>query len=221
MEQSAAVRTGLLLLARKSRYGQRVTLLATFAQDGWIGRWSPGIGDPSLIGWLTVVLYLVAAFVSFRVPFQSPHRFTRREVRFWFGLALVLLLLGINKQLDLQTAFTEFGRVLAHAQGWYDSRALLQRAFILVIGLMSVAFGIVLFALLRKLPRATRMAAVGVVLLLGFIVVRAASFHHVDLFLGSDVLGIRWNWLFECGALALIWIAARGRNPPPRRAARA
>jgi hypothetical protein len=38
--------------------------------------------------------------------------------------------LGINKQLDLQTALTEFGRVLADNQGWYDKRQVVQVWFI-------------------------------------------------------------------------------------------
>ena len=31
-----------------------------------------------------------------------------------------MLLLGINKQLDLQSLFTEVMRDMAHAQGWYN-----------------------------------------------------------------------------------------------------
>jgi hypothetical protein len=31
-----------------------------------IGDWAPGIGDPSLVGWLTAVLYLVAALLCLR-----------------------------------------------------------------------------------------------------------------------------------------------------------
>ena len=30
------------------------------------GRWVPGIGDPSLMGWLTVVAYFVTAFLCYR-----------------------------------------------------------------------------------------------------------------------------------------------------------
>jgi len=36
------------------------------------------------------------------------------------------LALGINKQLDLQTALTEAGRVLARYQGWYEQRQFVQ-----------------------------------------------------------------------------------------------
>ncbi len=35
--------------------------------NGWIGNWPPGIGDPTPIGWVTVVLYVVAAWLCFRV----------------------------------------------------------------------------------------------------------------------------------------------------------
>ena len=32
--------------------------------EGWIGEWSPGIGDPSVGGWLTLLLYGLAAWGS-------------------------------------------------------------------------------------------------------------------------------------------------------------
>jgi hypothetical protein len=41
-----------------------------------------------------------------------------------------LFALGINKQLDLQTALTELGRVLALSQGWYEQRQVVQFWFI-------------------------------------------------------------------------------------------
>jgi hypothetical protein len=45
-------------------------------------------------------------------------------------MALVLLLLRINKQLDLQTAMTELFRGPARRDGWYAMRRELQVAFL-------------------------------------------------------------------------------------------
>ena len=44
--------------------------------------------------------------------------------------------LGVNKQLDLQTLFTQLARDLAMAQGWYEERRRYQVAFIIAIGLL-------------------------------------------------------------------------------------
>jgi hypothetical protein len=103
--------------------------------QGWIGHWSPGIGDPSPVGWLTVVLYLLAAWICLlcarRSRAASPHAPPGRwERRLWAAFAVVLLALGLNKQLDLQTAFTEVMRGLAREEGWYEARHQYQFAFI-------------------------------------------------------------------------------------------
>ena len=36
-------------------------------RTGWIGSWSPGIGDPNVMGWITVVAYLWASYLCFAV----------------------------------------------------------------------------------------------------------------------------------------------------------
>src|SRR6516162_9395429 len=37
-----------------------------FSGGGWVGDWSPGIGDPTFAGWLTAFAYLGAAALCFR-----------------------------------------------------------------------------------------------------------------------------------------------------------
>jgi hypothetical protein len=132
---------------------------------GMIGDWSPGIGDPTVIGWLTVLAYLIAAGLCFRVfratrggrsvgalgstlalvlPWPSHRRrleaipVETRMASLWLGLAVLLLLLGINKQLDLQTAFTEIGRIVAHRYDWYDKRRNVQVIFIIGVVLVGL-----------------------------------------------------------------------------------
>jgi len=64
--------------------------------DGWIGRWSPGIGDPTIIGWVTVGLYALGAWQSYRLVKRHSHLMKPREATLWRMLALFLLALGIN-----------------------------------------------------------------------------------------------------------------------------
>jgi hypothetical protein len=205
---------------------------------GWLGDWSPGIGDPTFVGWLTVVAYLVAAFLSFRVyrglraessrarpPGLAPAAATLRPVltaltagpariarmplasrmlALWFGITAVLLFLGINKQLDLQTALTESARILAHAGGWYERRRKLQVVFIFGI----VVAGAWLFRTVVLLARGNidrlRSVLVGIVFLICFVAIRAASFHHIDEMLGSRLAGFKLNWIFELGGIAMV-----------------
>ncbi len=185
--------------------------------------WRPGIGDPTMLGWLTVVCYLLAAVSSYAVAQTlagSAHAVPRREILVWRALAVLFLLLGINKQLDLQSAFTEIGRYLAHRQGWYEQRKTMQLLFVggvAIAGALVVAASIVL---LRDVSYQTRIALLGGCLVLIFVVIRAASFHHVDVFLSTRLATVRWNAILEIGGLLFVllgaWLrTAAGRKQTP------
>ena len=74
--------------------------------------WRPGIGDPTIGGWVTVVLYILACLSCWRTggAVRFRERVVGQESHAWLATALLFALLGVNKQLDLQTALTEFGR---------------------------------------------------------------------------------------------------------------
>lgn len=171
--------------------------------------WSPTIGDPSVMGWVTVVFYFVTAlFVFSRIPPSVG-----RERLFWIVLSVTLIALGINKQFDLQSLFTTIGRCAAKAEGWYGERRQVQVAFILLLASGALAVGAFsLWFLRRELPRIS-IALVGAFILLGFVVLRASSFHHMDMFINAHLLGLRMNWIMEIGALALIIAGVRLQRP--------
>ncbi|MGB5076923.1 MAG: hypothetical protein WBO17_05530, partial [Sphingorhabdus sp.] len=58
--------------------------------------------------------------------------------------------------------------------------------------------------ILRKTAGSVKAALVGLGFLGAFVIIRAASFHHVDAFLGRNLLGARWNWILELGAIITI-----------------
>lgn len=173
-------------------------------------RWSPGIGDPTLIGWLTVVAYLAIAIQCARnavVARQIP-----RDALVWTAITLIMIFLGVNKQLDLQTWLTQTLRDAAMRGGWYQSRRPLQVAFIAVL---VAASAVACWSALRMRSGAWshyRIVACGMALLSAFVAIRAATFHHVDLLLGLGVSGFRVNHLLELGALALVSIGAASWN---------
>lgn len=178
---------------------------------GWIGDWSPGIGDPSFFGWFTVFVYFAIAWRAAGLVRKAKASFFGAERWFWPALTALLVALGINKQLDLQTALTELGRLLAHEQGWYESRAQVQRWFVLLVAAGGLgALGLLGYAL-RRTPRATQLTLLGTLGLLGFVLVRAASIHRVDAFIGSTAGGLRWNWLLELGSLFVVALGVRLR----------
>jgi hypothetical protein len=218
-----------------SMSGHLISLLAQYhPEDGWIGTWSPGIGDPTFVGWLTVAAYLAAAFLCFRVyrrmpapvgrrapgsarvlaPLLGALASSRREIAalpgdvrlraLWLGLAVTLFLLGLNKQLDLQTVLTEIGRIMARSEGWYAGRRRVQAAFILGVLLVGAWIFRTVVLLARGNLRRMRSVLIGAVFLVCFVTIRAASFHHIDRFIGEDVGGFKLNWILELGGLAFV-----------------
>jgi len=180
-------------------------------EGGWIGHWSPSIGDPTVAGWLTVGLYLAAALACFRAGRDPWRVMPRREFVLYRLLAVGLVGLGLNKQLDLQTALAELARMAAVEGGWYADRRRWQRAFVVgVAALAAVAVGAAL-AVLRKAPASTVLTAAGALGLAAFVVIRAASFHDVDDFLRARTLGLRANVIIETGSLLLVIAGATAR----------
>jgi len=174
--------------------------------------WSPGIGDPSFLGWFTVIAYFLASLLCVMA--------SRRDVdakRFWSILGIALAILGVNKQLDIQSLFTVVARELANSEGWYDRRREFQKLFVFAIAFFSFFAAVSAVILLRNKSRHIRMAAAGFVLLGAFVCIRAASFHHVDSLLNAGILGARFNWIIELGGISFVGVNAFGAIQTVRR----
>ncbi|QCO55381.1 isopropylmalate isomerase [Pseudorhodobacter turbinis] len=166
--------------------------------------WSPTIGDPTVMGWVTVASYLLAGILSVLVFFRK----TGRQRIFWLILAVILFALTVNKQLDLQSALTAIGRCVAKAQGWYAERRPFQIKFIIFIVLTSFLIAAFLIWTMRRELAHIWLALLGLVFLLAFVAIRAAGFHHIDRLIGYQINNIRMNWVMELGGIAMI--AANG-----------
>ena len=167
------------------------------------------IGDPTFLGWFTTACYFAGPS---RLSVMRARRCrlgvnSSREMKLWIGLAALLLLLGFNKQLDLQTLFTQYARDLAKSQGWYEQRRTVQEWFIAgiaVSGLAGLCMSVVLF---RGCLHRNVLALVGVCFLVCFVVVRAASFHRVDALLAWRVHSIPMNGILELSGIGCIILA--------------
>ena len=110
----------------------------------------------------------------------------------------------------------------ARAGGWYATRRPVQLAFIAFVALVGLAtFRAVLLLAAGEL-RSLRAVLAGTVFIIVFVTIRAASFHHIDRLLGTDIGGFRMNWIVEVGGLSFIIAgASRGRagsaKPPGQR----
>jgi len=159
-----------------------------------MGRWRSTIGDPTFIGWFTVGSYFACAILSF-ILVSIDKGADRRLFHFWGMVGLLMILLGINKQLDLQSLLTEVGRQVARAQGWMDQRRTVPFWFIVAFGNTALG-GFLSFAVIRRvLFRRFMITFTGLFLILSFIVVRAATFHDFDEMLGFELFEARMNWV--------------------------
>jgi hypothetical protein len=175
------------------------------------GGWTPGIGDPTFTGWLTVVCYFAAAYQCYRA-YQKARSLGPNAYRLsqaWLVLLAGMCLLGINKQLDLQSLLTVIARQNARDYGWYDDRRTFQVALIGVLGLSGLAGGAWVAWYMRKHLKHFGIAAAGAVFLAVFIMVRASTFHHVDLLLHAEAMGVSFNALLELSGIACIALNAR------------
>ena len=129
--------------------------------------WRSGIGDPTIGGWVTVVLYLLA-MVSCWVTARNP---AIKERRIWAAISILFLGLGINKQLDLESALTAAGRIFAIEQGWYGQRQSVQLEFIIFVAIVGVSAVATLLIWARQAPFSTWVALLGTTLVIGFVLI--------------------------------------------------
>jgi hypothetical protein len=181
-------------------------------QEPHFFHWSFAIGDPSLMGWLTVAAYFFAAGLSCLVFKNArdlfPQPTIQKQKAFWLVMAFTMFALGINKQLDLQSFLTDIGRYYAIQNGWYEHRKIIQSIFITAIVVTSACFMMFLIWYFRDTLKYNGLAICGLCLLASFIAIRASSFHHVDIFINTTILSLRINWIIELSGIFMVVLAA-------------
>ena len=152
----------------------RVTFLAT-NQPGW----QLGFGDNDLVGWMITLAYFLAALLctaAFRDEARS-YRFVGRLQRpaFWLVLTALLVLLGFNKQLDLQTLVLSTGDELVASARLEGHRRHLKLLSLLTLALTGAAISLAMLLYIGRHWRLYLLAFVGLLYLGVFIVLRAAD----------------------------------------------
>lgn len=152
--------------------------------------------------------YTAAAVLCVRASF-SPRQGTHSEDKTgWRLIALALMLLGLNKQLDLQTWLIDYGRGLAQAEGWYPYRRAVQAGFLAVFGLSVIGALIIVRRKVRNFFAAHPVAAAGLVMLAAFIVLRAGALNHIFHFGQKELDDEKWSWILEVMGIGTISGAA-------------
>jgi len=116
--------------------------------------------------------------------------------------------MGVNKQLDFQCWIIAVGKEMALAQGWYSQRQIFQMWFIAGIMISGLILLIWLGWKLKRLWRQYGLALFGILLLITFVIIRAAPLSHVAEFPDwQPVVGVI-NPILELAGIGLVGISA-------------
>lgn len=157
-----------------------------------------------MLGWTTFALYFIAAILSFRAAKVSRSQNQAVVGQVWSWISVGLLILGLNKQLDLQTWIIHFAGGIAKREHVYEYRRTLHALFFSGLIALSVIIALRWSAKLRMFARQVPMAAAGCALVTAYVVVRAASIDQVDRLLGFDLERLPGLWLLEVGGLGMV-----------------
>jgi len=183
--------------------------------DGSVGpAWTVGVHDPAA-AWFIVLAYGVAIACCLRawrrdlaraaqLRATGPDRRATYAPRFWLLVASLLVVLAINKQLDLQTLITDYGRQVARRGGWYEDRRRVQLTFTLAVGGVSFLALVAIAWRVRAALRRYALSLAGLWLMAVFVGLRVASFHHVDVWFGQRMRGVKFHWIVELLAITVI-----------------
>ena len=196
-----------------------------------IANWRRDFGDNDVLGWATTVAYFIAAALCFRAarrlrrtaPPGTPRELTpagppRDRPGDWAVVGAGVLLLGLNKQLDLQILARDAGIALVQALGFDAQRRWVGRLMFLCLSAAVVSVLARSARHLRAARRGHTLTLLGLAMLACFLVLRAAMYQPYlrDLNLRfKDVLHI----VFELGGVALVGLSAWRASPrglPPQ-----
>ena len=172
--------------------------------------WSIGIGDPTFLCWFICISYFVACWICGNKALQAKR--INDNYPFWLGIAIFLLFLGINKQLDLQTLFIQTIRYLSIQHGWYEQRKLVQIAFVVLTSFSALVSLISLRIFFADSWCRYKVVWFGIILLCTFILLRMALFDGVNVFLHQgDIVTITIGTILELGGIVIIILGAKNQ----------
>ncbi len=165
-----------------------------------------------LANWLMLIVYTVAVTLSVTCAFkvgkiQTLHS-RNRQVKLWWVIAIVLLLLCILRQQGFQAGLIEFGRELSRILGLYSQRQVFQS--LIIAGIVSVWVALLMF-MVKKIyisGHMIRLALFSIISLCCLFIVQLLSFHYVDKIMIFDLFGFRIFMIFELCFIICICISS-------------
>jgi ABC-type maltose transport system permease subunit len=148
--------------------------------------------------------YAVAALLASRAARVGAGR----ERRVWVFTAVAMAVLAVSKQVRFFDTLSAAARAAAKAGGWYRFHRDAQAVLVLVLGLAALVSAVLLARWLRNCSSITKLAAGVLLLLMGFVLLRAVSIHGLDVWTTTMVAGMRRGWWLEFAAAAVLCATA-------------
>lgn len=191
-------------------------------RDGWdmsifefmhrVLPWST-LRNPFWIASMTTGLFGGMALFCVVYGWQSSQRApVQREIlqRFYYSQALLLIGLGLDRQMGLLNWLTSYSRLIAMRDGWYYTRRAFQLELILGCTIAGLLFLGITCWWFRTILHTHWLPLVGAVGLLTYVAIRAVSLHDVDALLATRVWGLRWDTLCEVGGSIFLFCTLTG-----------
>lgn len=146
-------------------------IVAFFA--AWLSR----SGDTTFWSWVITALYAVTMVVAMyyvkKIPAAKAERFL------WKWITVFLVVMGINKQLDLQILVMMAGNFVGNHLGFIGYRREIQKALALIIFTGVSISGVVILLRARAVLRQSAVELAGVATLAFFALVRVGTITHL------------------------------------------
>jgi len=177
-------------------------------------QWKPRMGDPSLSGWVITIAYSCAFFLCLTAGLLGHSSERQRDsagsIILWYIFSGIMLVFGVNKQLDLQTLLMRVGSRLSQVQGWYEFRRAVQLLFVVVLFAVFILFIVYMLRKLKGNWNYFTVTPLGTLIVLVWVMVRAALMQNIDFTVFHTHVHVhgRINHLIEFGGVVLTGLGA-------------
>lgn len=204
------LRSEWIYVSKDSSLPQEINLSYTdILKKGYFeGYWINKRGDPTVIGWfITLFYFFVFATSLYLLKKTTPNILDNKYIWFWYGVTILIILLGINKQLDIQMLFADFARLYAKVSGIFENRKPFQHKILSFLTTIGISIFSVTIYKLWNAPKRMWLALIGFCILFSFPIIRLISLHSIEALLSISVLNIQVVDVIEILGIILVLIA--------------
>lgn len=171
----------------------------------------PRLGDATPAGLAMTALYVVTAIAMLAALWRGQ-AWRPGERLLWRLSTGLVILLTLNKQLDLQHSAYMTARCVVRASGSHAAVLPLQQAIGVVLLLLALGFAFWMYRICRAALASNPKLRLGLILLLAYLCLQIARFDALAGSLGETVQTLRLHRILEGVALAFLSWAAFKRQ---------